>query len=93
MVDPFSYFSLQPVLHDWCNKGRGMCYPVCKMVHIKEHLLLIKNSCPCSGGSWFVCVCVCVCVFIPTFKLTLHPTTLDLTTIILRTSISNMCIY
>ena len=22
------YFSIQPVLHDWCNKGRGMCYPV-----------------------------------------------------------------
>ena len=21
-------FSFQPVLHDWCNKGRGMCYPV-----------------------------------------------------------------
>ena len=18
-----------PVLHDWCNKGRDMCYPVC----------------------------------------------------------------
>ena len=31
-----SYFSFQPVLHDWCNKGRGMCYPVCGMVHIKE---------------------------------------------------------
>ena len=31
---------LQPVLHDWCNKGRGMCYPVCVMVHIKEPLLL-----------------------------------------------------
>ena len=29
MVDPLSYFSVQPVLHDWCNKGRGMCYPVC----------------------------------------------------------------
>ena len=28
-VDPLSYFSFQPVLHDWCNKGRGMCYPVC----------------------------------------------------------------
>ena len=27
-VDPLSYFSLQPVLHDWCNKGRGMCCPV-----------------------------------------------------------------
>ena len=27
-MDPLSYFSFQPVLHDWCNKGRGMCYPV-----------------------------------------------------------------
>ena len=25
--------SFQPVLHDWCNKGHGMCYPVCGMVH------------------------------------------------------------
>ena len=47
------YFSFQPVLHDWCNKGRGMCYPVCGMVHIKEPLLLIKKSSPCSGGSGF----------------------------------------
>ena len=31
-VDPLSYFSFQPVLHDWCNKGCGMCYPVCGMV-------------------------------------------------------------
>ena len=35
---PLSYFSFQPVLHNWCNKGRGMCYPVCGMVHIKEAL-------------------------------------------------------
>ena len=21
MVDPLNYFSFQPVLHDWCNKG------------------------------------------------------------------------
>ena len=35
MVDPLSYFSFQPVLHDWCNKGRGMCHPVCAMMHIK----------------------------------------------------------
>ena len=27
-VDPLSYFSFQPVFHDWYNKGRGMCYPV-----------------------------------------------------------------
>ena len=45
MVDPLNYFSFQLVLHSWCNKGRGMYYPVCGMVHIKEPLLLIgKNS-------------------------------------------------
>ena len=31
------------------NKGRGMCYPVCGMVHIKEPLLLIEKSSPCGG--------------------------------------------
>ena len=51
-VDPLSYFSFQPVFHDWCNKGRGMCYPVCGMVHIKEPLLLIDKSSLC-GGSGF----------------------------------------
>ena len=51
-VDPLSYFSFQPVLHDWCNKGRGMCYPVCGMLHIKEPLLLIGKSSLC-GGSGF----------------------------------------
>ena len=51
-VDPLSYFSFQPVLHDWCNKGRDMCYPVCGMVHIKEPLLLIDKSSLC-GGSGF----------------------------------------
>ena len=52
-VDPFSYFSLQPVLHDWGNKGRGMYYPVCGVMHIKEPLLLIEKSSPCSGVSGF----------------------------------------
>ena len=52
MVDPLSYFSFQPVIHDWCNKGRGICYPVCGMMHIKEPLLLIGKSSPC-GGSGF----------------------------------------
>ena len=51
-VDPLSYFSFQPVLHDWCNKGCRMCYPVCGMVHIKEPLLLIDKSSLC-GGSGF----------------------------------------
>ena len=51
-VDPLIYFSFQPVFHDWCNKGRGMWYPVCRMVHIKEPLLLIDKSSLC-GGSGF----------------------------------------
>ena len=52
VLNPLSYFSFQPVFHDWCNKGSGMCYPVCGMVHIKEPLLLIGKSSPC-GGSGF----------------------------------------
>ena len=51
-VDPLGYFSFQPVLHNWCNKGCGMCYPVCGMVHIKESLLLIDKSSLC-GSSRF----------------------------------------
>ena len=47
-----SYFSFQPVFHNWCNKGCGMCYAVCGMVYIKEPLLLIDKSSPC-GGSGF----------------------------------------
>ena len=34
------------MFHDWYNKDRGMCYPVCGM------LLIGKNS-PCSDGSGF----------------------------------------
>ena len=60
-----SCFSFQPVLHNWCNKGHGMCYPVCGMGHIKVPLLLIGKSSPCSGGSmfpfllsdWFFTIC------------------------------------
>ena len=52
MVDPLSYFLFHPVLHDWFNKGHGMCYPVCGMVHIKEPLLLIRIRSPC-GSSRF----------------------------------------
>ena len=44
--------SFQPVHHDWCNKGCGIYYPDCGMVHIKEPLLLIGKNSPC-GGSGF----------------------------------------
>ena len=50
--NPLSYFSFQPVIHDWCNKGRGMCYPVCGMVHIKEPLLLIGKSSPVAAAGF-----------------------------------------
>ena len=55
-----SYFSFQPVLHDWCNKGHGMCYPVCGMVHIKEPLLLIDKSSgfPFSLSEWSLTICL-----------------------------------
>ena len=33
---------------------RGMCYPVCLIVHIKEPLLLIGKSSPC--GSFFLAI-------------------------------------
>ena len=49
---PIELFLVIAVLHDWCNKGHGMCYSICAMVHIKEHLLLIRKSSPC-GGSGF----------------------------------------
>ena len=52
MVDPHIYLSFESVLHDWCNKDRGMCYPVCGMMHIKEPLLLIGKSGPCVGSGF-----------------------------------------
>ena len=42
-------FSFLPVPHDWCNKDRGKCYPVCWMMDIKETLLLIGKSSLCGG--------------------------------------------
>ena len=64
MVDPLSYFSFQPVLHDWCNKVGGMSYPVCGMVHVKEPLLLIgkgspfgESRFPLSLSEWSFTIC------------------------------------
>ena len=65
VYDTPTYFSFQPVLHDWCNKGRGMCYPICGMVHIKEPLLLINKSSLCgrsgfpfSLSEWSLTICL-----------------------------------
>ena len=37
-----------------CNKGRGMCYPFCGMMHIKEPLLLIGKSSLCGTAAGFL---------------------------------------
>ena len=55
MVDPLSYFSFQPVHHDWFNKDRGMCYPVCGMMHIKQPLLLIGKSSLLAAAGFLSC--------------------------------------
>ena len=64
MEDPLSLFSFQPVRHDWCNKDRGICYPVSGMVQIKEALLLFGKSSLCGGSGfplllseWFFTIC------------------------------------
>ena len=53
------------MLHEWCNKGHGICYPVCGMMHIKEPLLLIRKSSPCGGrglplllSEWSFAICL-----------------------------------
>ena len=50
-----SYYFFQPVLDNWFNKGCGMYRHVSTdmMVHIKDFMLLIEKSCPCSGSSGF----------------------------------------
>ena len=64
-AEPLSYFLFQPVLHDWCNKGYGMCYPVFGTVHIKEPLLLIGKISPCGSSAfpfslseWSLTICL-----------------------------------
>ena len=36
-----------------CNKGLGMCYAVCRMVHIKHPMMIIRKSTPKIGSSGF----------------------------------------
>ena len=49
---PIGLFSLQPVFHDWCNKGSGMCCPVCGMVQITDHVVAAAGfNSRCLGGS------------------------------------------
>ena len=62
---PLVLIGIAPVLHDWCNKGCGMCHPVCGMMHIKEPLLLIgksgpygSNEFPLTLSEWSFTICL-----------------------------------
>ena len=59
MVDPLNYFLFEPVLHDWCNKARGMYYPVCGMMHINRTLAVNRKSVAgfLSLSEWFFTIC------------------------------------
>ena len=48
--EPIELFLVPASAPRLVNKGRGMCYPVCGIVHIKEPLLLIVKS-SLRGGS------------------------------------------
>ena len=37
---------------NWYNRGHGMCYPICGIMHIKEPLMLFRKISQC-GGSRF----------------------------------------
>ena len=51
-IDPSWWFHSVISRSSQFNKCRGMCYPLCGMMYIKEPLLLIGKSSPC-GGSGF----------------------------------------
>ena len=55
-VDSLSYVSFQPDPRDWCNKGRGMCYPVCGMVHIKR-VAHVAAAGFLSHSEWYFIIC------------------------------------
>ena len=44
-IDPLSYLSFQPVLHDWCNKGRGMKATNCFTETVKYQQNILTCQC------------------------------------------------
>ena len=53
MMDPLSYFSFLPVLHNWCDKCHSRCYPVSGMVHIKNMASNLKRIADVVATAWF----------------------------------------
>ena len=64
---PIELFLVPVNVAHWCNKDRGMYYPVCGMMHVKEPLVLIGKSSLCGGSGfplslsvWFFTICLTV---------------------------------
>ena len=53
MVDPIRYLMFQTVLYVWWKKPLWYVLSCLWDMHIKEPLLLIEKSSPCSGGNGF----------------------------------------
>ena len=53
---PIELFLVPALFHDWCNNGRGMCYSLCGMVHVKDLLPLIERSSLCSGSNGYLII-------------------------------------
>ena len=41
---PIELFLVPASALHWCNKGCGMCYPVCGVVHIKKNLAVNRKE-------------------------------------------------
>ena len=52
--DATEVVTFQSVRHNWCNRGHGMWYPVCGIVHVKDPLLLIIKSAYKEGSMRFL---------------------------------------
>ena len=52
---PIELFLFQPVLHD---KGRGMCNPVCGMMHIGKSSSCGGSGFPLSLSVWYFTICL-----------------------------------
>ena len=53
----FDLNPFQQMLHDWSNKGRGMCYHVCGMLHIEKTSPCSGSGFPLSLSEWSFTIC------------------------------------
>ena len=55
MVNPLSYFSFQPVLHDWFTKDHTMCHHVCGIERL-AYVVVSVGFISCSISGYLPCL-------------------------------------